>query len=256
MKRSFTFLMAAFALMICMMIPLGMMGQTYSRISSVSDLADGDEIIFVNQDETHACGTTQNTNNRTPVAISVSNHSYSYSANDNVQVFTVKVNSSGKYGFHTGSGYIYSASGSANNLKTNTTPATTAPSGTSAWSLSVSSNVFSCTNVTNTSYYLAFNGTSYFSQYKQGQSKPYIYKKQVSSSYTVTFNPGSGTCTTSTLSGASGSSINLPTATPSSDCANAGWSFAGWSTQSISETTTAPTLLTGSYTISGDINVS
>lgn len=252
MKRNFTFLMAAFALMVSMMMPLGMKGQIYSRISSASDLADGDQIIFVNQDETHACGTTQNTNNRTPVAISVSNHTYSYNAGDNVQVFTVRVNSSGKYGFHTGSGYIYSASSSSNNLKTNTTPATTAPSGTSAWSLSASSSVFSCTNVTNTSYYLAFNGTSYFSQYKTGQSKPYIYKKQSDVSYAIIFNPGNGTCATPSVTQNSGTSFTLPTASPSAECANMGWTFAGWATSRITETTTAPTLLTGSYTITGD----
>ena len=252
MKRHFTFLMAAFALMVSMMMPLGMKGQIYSRVSSVSDLADGDQIIFVNQDETYACGTTQNTNNRTPVAITVSNHTYSYSAGDNVQVFTVKVNSSGKYGFHTGSGYIYSASSTKNNLKTNTTPATTAPSGTSAWSLSASSSVFSCTNVTNTSYYLAFNGTSYFSQYTSGQSKPYIYKKQSDVSYTISFNPGNGSCATSSETQSSGTTITLPTASPSTTCADAGWTFAGWATSSIAETTTAPTLLTGSYSITGD----
>ncbi len=149
----------------------------FIRISSVSDLNDGDEIIFVNQAETYACGTTQNTNNRTPVEITTSNHSYTYSSNDKVQVFVVKKNSSGKYGFHTGSGYIYSASESDNYLKTNTTAATTAPSKTSAWSLSVDNSVFKINNVTNTSYYLQFNGTSYFSQYKNTQSSPFIYKK-------------------------------------------------------------------------------
>ena len=82
----------------------------FTRISSVSNLSDGDEIIFVNQEETHACGTTQNTNNRTPVAIITNNHTYTYSSDDKVQVFVVKTNSNGKFGFHTGSGYIYSAS--------------------------------------------------------------------------------------------------------------------------------------------------
>lgn len=163
-------------------------GDVFERISAVGDLSDGDEIIFVNQAETYACGTTQNTNNRTPVAISVSDHSYMYAAKDNVQVFVVKTNtitinnvSTKVYGFHTGSGYIYSGSSSNNYLKTNSTAASTAPSGTAAWTLSVSSNVFSATNVSNISYYLAFNGTSYFSQYKSGQSKPYIYKKKAAS---------------------------------------------------------------------------
>lgn len=151
-------------------------GDTFSRISAVNQLSDGDEIIFVNQAETYACGTTQNTNNRVPVAITTSNHTYEYSSADNVQIFVVKINNS-NYGFHTGNGYIYSASSSSNYLKTNTTAASTAPSGTSAWGLTVSNYVFTISNKSNTSYYLAFNGTSYFSQYKSGQSKPYIYKK-------------------------------------------------------------------------------
>ena len=69
---------------------------------------------------------------------------------------------------------------------------------------------------------------------------------------TITLNAGTGTCSTTTLSGYYGSSITLPTASPSAECANMGWTFAGWATSSVAETTTAPTLLTGSYTITGD----
>ena len=152
-------------------------GDTFARISAIGDLADGDEIIFVNQAETYACGTTQNSNNRSAVAITVSDHSYTYASKDNVQVFVVKINASGKYGFHTGSGYIYSASSGSNYLRTNAEEASTDPSGTYAWTLAISDYVVSATNVTNTSYYLAFNGTL-FSQYKSGQSKPLIFKKQ------------------------------------------------------------------------------
>ena len=72
---------------------------------------------------------------------------------------------------------------------------------------------------------------------------------------TITFNPGAGTCGTPSMSGVSGSSITLPTATPSTECAGYGWTFAGWATSSINETTTAPTLLTGSYTIAGDVTL-
>ncbi len=71
-------------------------------------------------------------------------------------------------------------------------------------------------------------------------------------SYTVTFDPGNGSCTTTSETLPSGTAISLPTATPSATCANLGWTFAGWATESVSETTTAPTLLTGNYTISGD----
>lgn len=225
-------------------------GDVFARISSLSELSDGDEIIFVNQAETYACGTTQNTNNRTPVSISISDHAYTYDSKDNVQVFVVKINASGKYGFHTGSGYIYSASAKKNYLNTNTTASSTAPSGTSAWTLSISNYVISATNVTNTSYYLAFNGTSYFSQYSSGQSKPYIYKKQPPT-HTLTFSATNGTITAvdgGSNAVSSGSSIMegatvTVTATPSS-----GYNFSSWSVSgtgsTLSSTSTNPTTFT------------
>lgn len=181
-------------------------GDTFTRISSILELSDGDEVIFVNQAETYACGTTQNSNNRTPVSITVNDHSYTYVATDNVQVFVVRINpgeinAPDLYGFHTGSGYIYSASGSSNYLRTNSIAASNVPVDESAWSLSIDNNVITATNSKNTSYYLAFNGTLYFSQYKSGQSKPYIFKKVVapasplasialSGTYPTTFHKG------------------------------------------------------------------
>jgi hypothetical protein len=69
---------------------------------------------------------------------------------------------------------------------------------------------------------------------------------------TITFNAGNGTCDTPSMTGTTGSSITLPTATPSALCATSGWTFAGWATESVSETTTAPTLLSGNYTINGN----
>lgn len=53
--------------------------------------------------------------------------------------------------------------------------------------------------------------------------------------YQVTFDEGSGSCGTPFLFG---SSIILPSASPSDDCALQGWEFAGWSTSTQSETTT------------------
>ena len=70
--------------------------------------------------------------------------------------------------------------------------------------------------------------------------------------HTITFNAGTGTCDTETMTGYEGSSITLPTAEPSYGCGQAGWTFIGWATAEITETTTAPTTLTGSYTITGD----
>ena len=70
--------------------------------------------------------------------------------------------------------------------------------------------------------------------------------------YTITFDEGSGSCSTSELTGAMNTSITLPSAFPSTACAGNGWTFAGWATSAIDETTTAPTLYNGNYTISGD----
>lgn len=61
--------------------------------------------------------------------------------------------------------------------------------------------------------------------------------------YTVTFNAGSGTCSTPSLTEESaGAGVTLPAASPSSACGTDGWTFAGWAAASQTETTTAPTL--------------
>ena len=157
-------------------------GDTYTLVTSASSIVDGDYVIFVKQDGSQACGTTQNTNNRTPVDITVTENSYVKAADDNVQEFLVVAGATqGQFGFHTGSGYIYSASSSNNNLKTNSTASSTRPTTTALWTIAISNNVTTVKNVTNTSYYLAFNGTSYFSQYKSGMSKTNIYKKVIAS---------------------------------------------------------------------------
>ena len=59
------------------------------------------------------------------------------------------------------------------------------------------------------------------------------------SAYTVTFNAGTGSCGTSSLTEASAKAgVTLPTAT----IGVTGWSFAGWATTSISNTDVEPTL--------------
>ena len=55
----------------------------------------------------------------------------------------------------------------------------------------------------------------------------------------------------------SGSTVTLPATgpTPGDACTSAGWEFAGWSTTKITEETNSATLLTGTYTPEGDINL-
>ena len=73
----------------------------------------------------------------------------------------------------------------------------------------------------------------------------------------VTFNAGAGTLSiapaTSLTEETFGEGITLPTATPSNYCVADGWTFAGWAT--TNSTTTAPTIVSGTYTPSGDITL-
>lgn len=76
--------------------------------------------------------------------------------------------------------------------------------------------------------------------------------------YTITYDAGSGTCATSSWTQPSyGASTTLPTATPTVTCD--GWSFAGWCTSSAGDdednTTSPGTILTGSYTPTGDVTL-
>ncbi len=73
--------------------------------------------------------------------------------------------------------------------------------------------------------------------------------------YTVSFNPGTGTCETASINESVGTVIQLPTAVPSATCVAEHWVFAGWATENVSETTTAPALLTGDYTITSNITL-
>lgn len=76
--------------------------------------------------------------------------------------------------------------------------------------------------------------------------------------YTVTFNPGSGSCGTENVTNYQGTIITLPSATPSANCASNGWVFVGWTNSNVDEgTTTVPDPLyaaSSSYTI-GNTNV-
>ena len=67
---------------------------------------------------------------------------------------------------------------------------------------------------------------------------------EVTDKYTVTFNRGSGTCATSSLDESTPcGGVELPSATPPSDCVAEGWVFAGWKgTGYQTSTTTEPKL--------------
>ncbi len=73
-------------------------------------------------------------------------------------------------------------------------------------------------------------------------------------SYTVTFNPGNGTCATASMACFENEEMDLPVATPSADCQVDGWTFAGWATDSIATASTA-SLVPSRYAPTQDITL-
>jgi hypothetical protein len=91
-------------------------GDLFERMSSVDDIVADAEVIFVNQAETYACGTTQNTNNRAAVEVTL-NTDGTLTPDEDVQVITLEKDGS-NFLFNVGDGYLYAASSSSNQLRT------------------------------------------------------------------------------------------------------------------------------------------
>ena len=67
--------------------------------------------------------------------------------------------------------------------------------------------------------------------------------------YTVTFDAGNGNCATTSLTETEwNSGVILPNATPSTACANEGYTFVGWAENEITESMTAPELFAAGST--------
>lgn len=74
--------------------------------------------------------------------------------------------------------------------------------------------------------------------------------------YTVSFNVGTGVAIAAITQSAYNADITLPAGTPSAACVDEGWTFAGWATAAVAEeTTTAPTLLSGTYKPASDVTL-
>ena len=125
-------------------------------------------------------------------------------------------------------------------------------------------NSYSTANTTFSNTFTSLtNGTTYHFRAYAVMGGTTYYGDDVSATptlpnYTVTFNAGTGTCGTPSFTQTSSiRSTTLPTATPPATCT--GWSFAGWCTSSAGsadDNTTSPgTILTGSYTPTGNVTL-
>ncbi len=136
--------------------------EIYTLVTDASTLKIGDKVIIAAANANVAISTTQNKGNRPQADVTKKDNTIVNPGND-VQVFTLEAGTkSDTYAFNTGSGYIYAASSSANQLKTQQTnddngswtipytaegAATIKDSGTNSRNLlkyNSSSNLFSC----------------------------------------------------------------------------------------------------------------
>ena len=89
----------------------------FSKVNSLSDLAVGDEISIVNEDNQAALSTVQKSNNRGATKIELINEEFVY--NENVQLITLAAGiKDNTFAFNVGNGFLYAASSSGNQLKT------------------------------------------------------------------------------------------------------------------------------------------
>ena len=152
------------------------LGDGWVKVTDVSDLAVGDEIVIVATDYDYALGTTQNTNNRNSIAVTKDGNKL-INVSNNVQVLTLTEGTvAGTFGFNTGSGYLYAASGSSNHLKTQTTN-----NDNGSWKITIADDGVATIKAqgTNSRNWLRFNnGNSpkIFSCYASGQTDVAIYK--------------------------------------------------------------------------------
>lgn len=132
----------------------------FSLATSMDEIGDAASVIIVSGNV--AMSTTQNTNNRGYVAITV-NEDNTIDLAENVATFTMvkegKIGNDDVYSFNDGTGYLYAASSSSNNLKTTET---LNDNGKAAVSIdsesSIASVVFKGSNTRNVLQYNSSNG--------------------------------------------------------------------------------------------------
>ena len=149
--------------------------KAWTLLTDVSDLEIGAQIIIVASASNVALSTTQNKNNRGQVSITKSSDKKTLTdVPSAAQIIIVEAGTSaGSYAFKTEQGYLYAASTSANQLKSQTTL-----SADGSWKITITSaGVATIKSVGNTSRgWMKYNSSSsLFACYSSGQQDISIY---------------------------------------------------------------------------------
>lgn len=172
-------------------------GDTYKLITTVADLNAGDEVIIVAAKANYAMSTNQKKSNRGAVGITRSGDLINYVSS--LETFTVEGGSkAGSFAFKTSSNqYIYAASSSGNQLKSQTSKNDKA-----SWNITISTDGVANVKAVNASVrgvmqYNPNNDSPLFACYSSASQQPIaIYEKFDASSadtYNVKFSANGGT---------------------------------------------------------------
>lgn len=172
---------------------------TYALVTDVNDLNVGSQIIIAAFASDVALSTTQNTNNRGQAAVtkSADKSEVTFEESVGVQIITLKEGTiTGTFAFNVDTtDYLYAASSSSNQLKTQTTN-----DANSSWTISITPEGVATIKAqgTNTRNLLSYNlGSSIFSCYGSVQKDISIYKLDCSHANTEAIGETKeATCTT------------------------------------------------------------
>ncbi|MBR1788889.1 MAG: M6 family metalloprotease domain-containing protein [Bacteroidaceae bacterium] len=154
----------------------------YELVTDASTLADGDQILIAFVDDLSSTqdviGATQAASNRPAVSVTL-NADGTLTPGEDAQVITLEMDEEGNYLFNVGTGYLYAASSTKNQLKTQATPSDNAKA-----TIDIADGeaviVFQGTNTRNTMRYNPNNGSPIFSCYVEDTATgyaPQIYRK-------------------------------------------------------------------------------
>lgn len=148
--------------------------EVYTLVTDASTLKIGDKVIIAAATANFAISTTQNNKNRDQAAVTKTNNNTIVNPGADVQLFTLEAGTKvGTYAFNTGSGYIYAASSSDNQLKTQQKN-----NDNGSWTISCTADGVATIKAsgTNSRNLLKYNSSSnLFSCYKSGQNAVAIY---------------------------------------------------------------------------------
>ena len=242
-------------------------GVTFTKVTDVSALSSGDEIIIVSEYANKALSTTQNGNNRGAVAVTISESEITDPTD--AEVITLgKSNSNWTFYAPTPggtAGYLYAASSSKNYLRTQASN-----NAEGEWTISISNGDATITaQGDNTHNLMQYNtGSTIFSSYGGTQTNGaiQIYKKGAST-FTATLavnTAGYGTVSPTSVgslsSGAAitkgtGANVNKitiggteVTATPHAQDADYNYAFSSWTVPGNVTTVTADITITANFT--------